>query len=87
MHGLGMQTCGLVNQHPAFGIFQGIPETRVELFFERSLNMCMALGVEHRLELCVCRDRVLHLETAAGGIESRHLLLPQSHKETELDVA
>ena len=28
---------------------QGIPDTRVDLFFERPLNMCMALGAEHGL--------------------------------------
>ena len=29
---------------------QGIPDTRVDLFFERPLNMCMALGAEHGLQ-------------------------------------
>jgi hypothetical protein len=50
VHCLGVETCSMVNNHPVFGIFQGIPETRVELFFERPLNMCMALGVEHSLQ-------------------------------------
>jgi len=47
VHRLGMQACNMVNKHHAFGVFQGDPETRVELFFERQLNICMALGVEH----------------------------------------
>jgi hypothetical protein len=63
VHGLGMQTCTLVNSHPAFGIFQGFPDTRVELFFEKQLNMCLALGVEHGLHINECRRRVQQLET------------------------
>jgi hypothetical protein len=50
VHQLGVQTCNLINNHPAFGVFQGNPETRVQPFFERQLNMCMALGVEHLLQ-------------------------------------
>lgn len=46
---MGADTCRMVNRHPVLGVFQGIPETRVELFFERALNMCMALGAEHGL--------------------------------------
>ena len=47
VHKLGMQTCNLVNKHPVFGVFQADPETRVQPFFEKQLNICMALGVEH----------------------------------------
>lgn len=45
---------------------QGIPETRVELFFERPLNMCMALGVEHSLKTRECVDKATMMMAAAG---------------------
>lgn len=48
---MGVQACRMLNAHPALGVFQGIPETRVELFFDRQLNACMALGVEHGLSM------------------------------------
>lgn len=48
---MGVQACRMLNKHPALGVFQGIPETRIEIFFERPLNMCMALGVEHGLSM------------------------------------
>ena len=50
VHNMGVHTCNMINRHPVFGVFQANPETRVELFFERPLNMCMALGVEHSLQ-------------------------------------
>ena len=59
VHGLGAETCSMVNRHPSLGVFQGIPQTKVELFFERPLNMCMALGVEHSLSTKVCMEKVL----------------------------
>lgn len=55
VYALGVQTLSMLNETPVLGVFQGMPDTRVELFFERPLNMCMALGAEHGL----CRRAII----------------------------
>lgn len=67
VYSLGVQTCCMLNAHPALGVFQGIPETKVELFFERPLNMCMALGAEHGLTRMQYTHNALMREAAAAA--------------------